>query len=126
MKNDVSNMVGCLQVTKIYSFMKEIKAYIRPPHIVFLFIKTEIINFIKEIKHVLRAFIAWWKPRLMFGRILDCVSDFPRSVLEFSQTFALVFTRLWRHREYVSFLKRNFKIPTEKFQIREQFERKGI
>ena len=33
-KNDVSNMVGCLQVVKIYSFMKEIKVDIRVSYIV--------------------------------------------------------------------------------------------
>ena len=62
-EHDVSNMVGCLQVVRIYSFMKEIKVYIRASYISFLFVKTENNNFIKEIKHVLRAFIAWWKPR---------------------------------------------------------------
>ena len=41
--------------------MKEIKVYIRALYIVFLFVKTENNNFIKEIKYVLRAFIAWWK-----------------------------------------------------------------
>ena len=56
-KNDVSTMVGCLQVVRIYSFMKEIKVYIRASYVVFVFVKTEN-NFIKEIKHVLRAFIA--------------------------------------------------------------------
>ena len=43
----------CLQVVRIYSFMKEIKVYIRASYIVFLFVKTENNNFIKEIKHVL-------------------------------------------------------------------------
>ena len=58
-KNDVSNMVGYLiQVMRIYSFMKEIKVYIRTSYIIFLFVKTEN-NFIKEIKHVLCVFIAW-------------------------------------------------------------------
>ena len=61
-ENDVYNMVGCLQVVRIYSFMKEIKVYIRALYIVFLFVKTENNNFIKEIKHALPAFIAWWKP----------------------------------------------------------------
>ena len=36
---------------------------------------------------------------------LDCVLGFHRSALEFSQTFALVFTRLWRHGKHVLFLK---------------------
>ena len=55
-------MVGCLQVVKIYSFMKEIKVYIRASYIGFLFVKIEN-NSKKEIKHVLCAFITWWKTR---------------------------------------------------------------
>ena len=39
----MSNIVDCLQVLKIYCFMKEIKVYIRASCIVFLFAKTEII-----------------------------------------------------------------------------------
>ena len=62
-ENDVSDMVGCLQVEKNYCSMKELKIYIRPSCIVFLFAKTENNNFRKEMKHVLRVFIAWWKPR---------------------------------------------------------------
>ena len=58
-ENDVCNMVGRLQVVRIYSFMKEIKVYISALYIVFLFVKTENNNFLKEIKHVLPAFIAW-------------------------------------------------------------------
>ena len=62
-ENDVSNMVDCLQVVKIYSFMKEIKIYIKISNIVFLFVKTENNISINQIKHAsLRAFIAWWKP----------------------------------------------------------------
>ena len=52
-------MVGCLQVMRIYGFMKEIKVYIRDSYIVFLFVKTENDNFINEIEYVLRAFIVW-------------------------------------------------------------------
>ena len=79
-------------------------------YIVFLFLKTEYDNFIKEVKHVLHAFIAWWKPRWMFGRIREQISENPRCsqrfspAWEFSQTFASVFTRQWRHREHVLFL----------------------
>ena len=40
-ENDVSNMVGYLQVVRIYSFMKEIKVNIRASYIVFFFDKTE-------------------------------------------------------------------------------------
>ena len=36
-KNEVSDMIGCLQVVRIYSFMKEIKSYVRASYIVFLF-----------------------------------------------------------------------------------------
>ena len=49
-ENDVSNMVCCLQVLKIYT--------VRASYIVFLFVKTDNNNFLKEIKHVLRAFVA--------------------------------------------------------------------
>ena len=48
-------LIGCLQVVRSYNFMKEIKVYIRASSIVFLFVKTENHNFIKESKHVLRA-----------------------------------------------------------------------
>ena len=50
MKNedDVSSMFGCLQVVRIYSFIKEIKVYIRASYIVFLVVKTENNNFIKK------------------------------------------------------------------------------
>ena len=106
-ENDVSNIVGCLQAVRIYSFMKEIKVYIRASYIIFLFVKTEY-NFIKEIKHVLDAFIDWWKPRQSFCmrileqvKTLDCVSDFHWSALEFSQSFASGFIRLWRQGKYV-------------------------
>ena len=58
-ENDVSNMVGCIQVVRIYSFMKEIKVFIRASYIIFFYVN----NFIKEIKHVLRAFITWRKLR---------------------------------------------------------------
>ena len=58
-ENDVSYMIGCLQVVITYSFMKEIKLYIRASYIIFLFVKLENNNFIKEIKHFLCVFIAW-------------------------------------------------------------------
>ena len=56
-KNDVSNMIGCHQVVRTYSFVKGIKLYIHASYIVVLFIKLEN-NFIKEIKRVLGTFIA--------------------------------------------------------------------
>ena len=45
------------------SLMKDILVYKLASYIVFLFVKMENNNFIKEIKHVIIAFIAWWKPR---------------------------------------------------------------
>ena len=62
-ENGVSNVVGCFHVVRIYSFVDEIKVYLHASYIVFLFVKTENNIFKKEIKHVLRAFIAWWKPQ---------------------------------------------------------------
>ena len=63
-ENDVSNMFG--SVSKLwefnYCFMKEIKVYIHASYIFFRFVKMGNNNFTKEIKHVLRVFIAWWKP----------------------------------------------------------------
>ena len=54
---DVSDMVGCVQVVRIYSYMKEIKLDTCAMYVVFFFVKTEN-NFIKkQIIHVLRGFI---------------------------------------------------------------------
>ena len=39
------DMIGCLQVFRIYSFMKEIKVHIHASYIVFLFVKKENKNF---------------------------------------------------------------------------------
>ena len=55
-ENDVGDTIGCLEVVRIYSFRKEIKL---ASYIAFLFVKSETNNFIKEIKHILRAFIVW-------------------------------------------------------------------
>ena len=41
-ENDVSDMIGCLQVVRIYSFMKERKLYIHASYIVFLFVVSKI------------------------------------------------------------------------------------
>ena len=60
-ENDVGDMVGCLQVVRIYNFMKENKFYICASYIVFLFVKKENNDLIKEIKRI-PAFIAWLKP----------------------------------------------------------------
>ena len=51
-ENDMGNVVCCVPVVRIYSFMKKIKVYIRASYIVFHFVKTQNSNFIKEIKHV--------------------------------------------------------------------------
>ena len=60
-ENDVSNTVGCVQVVRIYSFTKEIKLYIQGLHYRLSFCQVgKLKNFLKEIKHVLPAFIAWW------------------------------------------------------------------
>ena len=49
-----------LQIVRIYSFMKEIKMYIRPLYIVFLFVESEN-NFIKAKKqNIYLDFIALW------------------------------------------------------------------
>ena len=45
-ENDVSNMVGCRQVVRIYSFMSEIKLHIRTSYIVVLFVNLETNHFI--------------------------------------------------------------------------------
>ena len=67
-ENDVSSMVVSelweYTVCALYNF------------IFFLFVKTKN-NFIKEIKHVFRAFIAW-KPRQAFLRIWEQISENPR------------------------------------------------
>ena len=47
-------------------------------------------SFIKEIKHALCAFIAWWKPWQRLWALSSCI--------------ALVLTRLWKHGENVLFL----------------------
>ena len=65
-EDDVSKYGWLSLVVRNYSFMTEIKIYIRASYIVFLFTKTENNNFVKEIKHVLCAFLAWWKPRQSF------------------------------------------------------------
>ena len=49
-ENDVNDMIGCLRVLRIYSFMKEIKLYKRVSYIVFLFVKTGNNSFIKKNK----------------------------------------------------------------------------
>ena len=97
-----------LAVSKLWEFTVLWKK--SASYIVFLFVKTKN-NFIKEIKHVLRAFIAWWKTRQILrelsSRWKPSTASWIFTDLEFSQTFASVFTKLWRHGEDVSFLKWN-------------------
>ena len=52
-KNDVNNMIGFLQVVKMYSFMKEIKLYTYK-----LFYRLSLC-YVAEIKHVLHAFVLY-------------------------------------------------------------------
>ena len=109
-ENDVNNMVGCLdlQAVKIYSFMKKIKVYICASYIVFLFVTTENTDFIKN-KTCSPCLHSQVKTSAKFVRILeqvktlDWVSSFYWSALELSQTFASVFTRLWRHGDNILF-----------------------
>ena len=72
-ENDVSDMLGYLQVVKIYSFKKERKKimYIHAVYIVFFLVKSEHINHIKGIKHVLCALITRWKPRQSLWEFLN-------------------------------------------------------
>ena len=43
-ENDVSKMVACLKVVRIYGFATEIIVYMRASYCIFLFVKTENIN----------------------------------------------------------------------------------
>ena len=113
--NDISNIVCFLQVVKIYSFMRQIKLHKRASCIVFLFVKAKNNDFIKETKHVLRAFIVWWKlgkvcESSRAGETLDWVSrsDFQCSAHRILPIVRLGYQqlRLWRHEEHVLFLKR--------------------
>ena len=40
-----------------------------------------------EIKHVFHAFIAWWKPKQMFGRIREHISENPITFTQETLTF---------------------------------------
>ena len=52
-----------VQVESIFSFMKYIKLYIHALCTAFLFAESKNNNFVKEIQHILHAFISWWKPQ---------------------------------------------------------------
>ena len=78
-KNDVSKMVGCLQVVRIYNFMKVIKLYTRTLYIVFFFVKTDNNNFYKRNKTYSPCLHSPVKTLAKFVRILEqvkCVSGF--------------------------------------------------
>ena len=98
--NDVSNMV--YSVSKLWevtvSWKKLKYTYIRALYIVFLFVKTENNNFVKEIKHVIHSFIAsWWKPwqslwefssRWNASRFFtDLLLNSPKCLPQFSQSY---------------------------------------
>ena len=77
-ENDVTHIIGSLQVVKTYSFMKEIELYLRALCVVFLFVKLEN-NFIKEIKHFpcLHSLVKTSAKFVRFleqVKTLDCVS----------------------------------------------------
>ena len=104
-----------------FDCLRVVRISVPASYIVFLFVNNENNDFIKEIKDVLRASIACWKPwqslwefsskwkpstasrlnsqhtQLRLGFSLICSRILP--------TFASVFTRLWRHGEHVLFLK---------------------
>ena len=88
--------------------------YIHASYIVFLFVNNENNNFIKEIKHVVCASIACWKPRLAkFVRILeqvkslDCISGFHWSALKSSKRLPL--GRHWKHDLFYFLIEQYFK-----------------
>ena len=105
-ENDVSNVVWLSPSCEKLQFHERNQSiHVYELHISsFSLLNTEN-NFIKEIKHVILSFKAWWKPRQSLWELWDYVSGFQRSALEFSQTLASVFTRLWKHGEHVIFLK---------------------
>ena len=109
-------MVGCLQVMRIYSFMEEIKVYIHDLYIVFLFVKTEN-KFIKEIKHVLCAFITWWKTLQSLWELLRrwkplTVSRVFTDLLSNSSKRSPWFSPGYESREHVLFLNEYVKHET--------------
>ena len=65
---------------------------VRASYIVFLFVKTENNNFIKEIRHVVRAFVACWKPRQSLGEFSTasrCFTDLFSNSPNLSPRFSL-------------------------------------
>ena len=74
-ENDVKNMVGCLQVVRIYSFMKEIKLYIHDSYIVFLFVKSGNDN-VKRIRTFWPCLYTLIKTSAKFVRVVEQVRVF--------------------------------------------------
>ena len=109
-ENDVSNMVACLQVVRICSFMNEIEVDIHMHFVYRLSLCYDEKCFYKRNKichpclHSLVKTSAKFLKILEQLKTLDCVSGFHWSAVEFSQTFASVFTRLWRHGNMFYFL----------------------
>ena len=81
-----------LSVSELWDFT------VRASHIVFLFVNNEN-NFIKEIKHVVRASIARWKLRQSLFSLI-CAQILPNVRIGFHRG-------LWRHGKYVLFLNLN-------------------
>ena len=103
---------------------RNIFTYIRASCIFFLFVNS------KRNKTWSPCLYSLVKTLAKFVRILeqksfDCVSGFHWSALEFSQAFALVFTRLWRHGKHVLYLKWRTEIKIERAttQIQETVEK---
>ena len=92
-----------LTVSELWEFT------VRASYIVCLFVKTESSNFIKEIKPVVRASIASWKPGQSlwkFSRIVDSVSGFHWFAgFRILPNVCLGFYQVMKARKQVLFLK---------------------
>ena len=88
------NTIGCLQVVRMYSFMREIK------YTLYVLFETENNKYYKRNKTCSPFLHTLVKASTKFERIfelvktLNWVSGFCWSALELSQTFASVFTKL--------------------------------
>ena len=78
-------------------------------------------QYIKEIKHVFRAFIAWWKPRRTFGRIREQINENPSHLLENSHKLCRGFQQAMKARTtcFISFIKLLFSVFTKRKTIYE-------
>ena len=107
-RNFHENDVICLQVMRIYNFVEEIKLYIHTSFIIFPLVLSENNNFIKEIKHVLRAFIAWRKVRILeLVKTLDCFSGFHQAMKERKKSFTSWIKLMRNWNLYVLFCSRH-------------------